>query len=80
MIGIPLFDKKLKSEVFNNCSFLFNSSGIIFDNEQYFKPNFNDRTMQSNIKRNMRIKKKKILNFKILKVQHQCGKAEDNIK
>ena len=45
MIGIPLFDKKLKSEVFNNCSFLFNSSGIIFDNEQYFKPNFNDRTM-----------------------------------
>ena len=45
MIGIPLLDKKLKSELFNICSFLSNSSGIIFDNKQYFKPNFNDRTM-----------------------------------
>ena len=32
------------------------------------------------IKRNMWIKKKKILNFKILKVQRQSEKVLDNIK
>ena len=47
---------------------------------KYFKPNFNDGTMQSNlIERNMRIKKK-ILNFKTLKVHRLCDKVLDNIK
>ena len=48
---------------------------------KYFKPNFNDGTMQSNlIERNMRIKKKNILNFKTLKVHRLCDKVLDNIK
>ena len=47
---------------------------------KYFKPNFNDRTVEKNfIKRNMWIKKKGILNFEISKVQCQCDKVLDNI-
>ena len=47
----------------------------------YFKPNFDHRTMQNNlIKRNMWIKKEKMLNFKTLKVHRQCDKVLDNIK
>ena len=43
---------------------------------KYFKPNFKDRTLSSDlIKRNLWIKRENILNFKILKVQRQCDKV-----
>ena len=65
-----LFNKKLKWEVLNNCSFVFNSLGIIISSRhmKYFKPNFHDTVKQYRVtllKEICRLKRKKVLNFKI---------------
>ena len=56
---LTLFDKKLKSEVFSNLSFLFNSSGITFNNKQWTHLIFIEQSRVTLLKEIRGLKRKK---------------------